>query len=104
MTDLITARSVRFIEQNAARPFFIDVAYNAAHWPYQRPDHPSFARDRARHLGPLDDSTSTRADYVAVLEPLLAAWQKDIDEEAMRGRRLEQQRLDAVGVHQRVIR
>ena len=68
MTDLITARSVRFIEQNAARPFFIDVAYNAAHWPYQRPDHPSVARDRARHLGPLDDSTSTRADYVAVLE------------------------------------
>ena len=68
MTDLITARSVRFIEQNAARPFFIDVAYNAAHWPYQRPDHPSTARGRARHLGPLDDSTSTRADYVAMLE------------------------------------
>ena len=41
MTDLITERSVRFIEQNAARPFFIDVAYNAAHWPYQPPDHPS---------------------------------------------------------------
>jgi arylsulfatase A-like enzyme len=68
MTDLITERSVRFIEQNAGRPFFVDVAYNAAHWPYQPPDHPSTARDNARHLGPLDDSTSTRADYVAMLE------------------------------------
>jgi len=68
MTDLITERSVRFIEQNARRPFFIDVAYNAAHWPYQVPDKPSKARDNARHLGPMDDSTSTRADYIAMLE------------------------------------
>jgi arylsulfatase A-like enzyme len=68
MTDLITERSVRFIEQNARRPFFIDVSYNAAHWPYQRPDEPSTARDHGRHLGPFDDSTSTRADYVAMLE------------------------------------
>ena len=68
MTDLITERSVRFIEQHAERPFFIDVAYNAAHWPYQTPDKPSRARDNARHLGPFDDSTSTRADYVAMLE------------------------------------
>jgi arylsulfatase A-like enzyme len=68
MTDLITERSVRFIEQNAPRPFFIDVAYNAAHWPYQIPDKPSKARDHGRHLGPFDDSTSTRAEYIAVLE------------------------------------
>jgi arylsulfatase A-like enzyme len=68
MTDLITERSMRFIEQNAQRPFFIDVAYNAAHWPYQTPDKPSRARDNARHLGPFDDSTSTRAEYVAMLE------------------------------------
>ena len=68
MTDLITERSIRFIEQNAQRPFFIDVAYNAAHWPYQTPDKPSRARDHARHLGPFDDSTSTRAEYVAMLE------------------------------------
>ena len=68
MTDLITERSVRFIEQNATQPFFIDVAYNAAHWPYQPPDKPSVARDNARHLGPFDDPTSTRAEYVAMLE------------------------------------
>ena len=68
MTDLITERSVRFIEQHAGRPFFLDVSYNAAHWPYQRPDAPTAARDRGRHLGPFDDSTGTRADYVAMLE------------------------------------
>jgi arylsulfatase A-like enzyme len=68
MTDLITQRSVRFIEQNRQRPFFLDVAYNAAHWPYQPPDKPSAARDNGRHLSPFDDSTSTRGDYVAMLE------------------------------------
>ena len=70
MTDLITDRTVRFIEQHATGPFFIDVAYNAVHWPYQVPDRPSVARDSGRHLTPFDDSTSTRADYVAMLERL----------------------------------
>lgn len=68
MTDLITDRSIRFIEQNRNKPFFIDVAYNAAHWPYQRPDSPSVAIDHGRHLTPFDKSTSTRAQYRAILE------------------------------------
>jgi arylsulfatase A-like enzyme len=68
MTDLITRRSVAFIERHADRPFFIDVAYSAPHWPYQPPDRPSTARENGRHLTPLDTATSTRADYVAMLE------------------------------------
>ncbi|MEZ4585363.1 MAG: sulfatase-like hydrolase/transferase [Gemmatimonadales bacterium] len=68
MTDLITERSVSFIRRNASRPFFVEVAYNAGHWPYQRPDQPSTARGNARHLMPFDDSTSTREDYVAMVE------------------------------------
>ena len=68
MTDLITERAVGFIEQNRQRPFFIDVSYNAGHWPYQPPGAPSKARDNGRHLSPFDEATSTRADYVAMLE------------------------------------
>jgi len=68
MTDLITQRSIRFIEEHAGRQFFIDVAYNAPHWPYQRPDQPSRARENGRHLTPFDTATNTRADYVAMLE------------------------------------
>jgi arylsulfatase A-like enzyme len=68
MTDLITERAVQFIEQTAGRPFFIDVAYNAPHWPYQVPDKPSVAPDNGRHVMPGDPTTSTRADYVAMVE------------------------------------
>jgi len=68
MTDLITERSVQFMTRNKNKPFFLDVAYNAAHWPYQRPDSPSVAIDHGRHLTPFDQSTSTRAQYVAILE------------------------------------
>jgi arylsulfatase A-like enzyme len=57
MTDLITRRSVEFINQNATRPFFIDVAFNAPHSPTQRPDDPG-------HVA----GTATRADYAAVME------------------------------------
>jgi arylsulfatase A-like enzyme len=67
-TDLITERALTFIEQHANRPFFIDVAYNAPHWPYQPPDRPSIARGNAAHLMPGDADTSTRADYVAMVE------------------------------------
>jgi arylsulfatase A-like enzyme len=68
MTDLITERAVKFIEQTAGRPFFIDVAYNAPHWPYQVPDKPSVAPDNGRHVMAGDLTTSTRADYVAMVE------------------------------------
>src|SRR5687767_13634122 len=54
MTDLITRRTVEFINQNATRPFFIDVAFNAPHSPTQRPDNPA----RTPTQG-----TATRADY-----------------------------------------
>ena len=68
MTDLITQRSIKFIADNAARPFFIEVAYSAAHWPYQVPDHPSRAIDNSRHVVPSDENPGTRADYVKMLE------------------------------------
>jgi len=68
MTDLITERSVRFIEENAGHPFFIDVAYNAPHWPYQPPDSAYRSPGRATHLQPHSENTSTREDYVSMVE------------------------------------
>jgi arylsulfatase A-like enzyme len=67
-TDLITAKSVEFLARNKDRPFFLDVAYNAAHWPYQDPDSPSVAVDHARHLQPDDSATNTRKQYVKIVE------------------------------------
>lgn len=68
MTDLITQRSITFINNHAARPFFLEVAYNAAHWPFQVPDHPSVAPGNGRFVQPTDEPTATRRDYVAILE------------------------------------
>ena len=68
MTDLITERSVKFINEHARSPFFLEVAYNAAHWPYQVPDQPSTARDNARHLLAHDENTDTRESYVKIME------------------------------------
>ena len=68
MTDLITARAVRFVQQNESRPFFLEVTYSAAHWPFQVPDHPSVAPGHARFQEPTDDVPSTRADYVKIVE------------------------------------
>jgi arylsulfatase A-like enzyme len=68
MTDLITEKSIQFMARNKDKPFFIDIAYNAAHWPYQRPDSPSVAIDHGRHLSPFDNPTAARSQYIAILE------------------------------------
>jgi arylsulfatase A-like enzyme len=67
-TDLIASKAVSFIEQHASRPFFIDVAFNAPHWPFQRPGQPTIARDNGRLLIPSDSAPGTRSDYVAMVE------------------------------------
>ncbi|HEX2280927.1 MAG TPA: sulfatase-like hydrolase/transferase [Thermomicrobiales bacterium] len=64
----VTRRSVKFIEDNAQRPFFLEVAYGAPHWPYQSPHRPSTARDNAVHVFASADDHPTRADYVEIVE------------------------------------
>jgi len=68
MTDLITARSIKFIDDHAAAPFFLEVTYNAAHWPFQVPDHPSVAANHGRFVQPEENDTASRQDYLAILE------------------------------------
>jgi arylsulfatase A len=78
LTDEITARAKSFIETHRTDPFFLEVAYNATHWPYQPPAlaEPHRARrDRLRDTNAPDLERriailreGTRADYVAMLE------------------------------------
>ena len=79
ITDLITRRSVEIINQNAARPFFIDIAFTAPHSPTQPPDAAAPAQAPGR---------ATRADYVAVMERV----DRGVGEilQALRARGLEQ--------------
>ena len=62
LTDLITERSVSFIEQNKNRPFFLYVAYNAVLPPYQRPDRADDIRS------PGTWTRGTRKDYAQMVE------------------------------------
>ncbi|MEE4256753.1 MAG: sulfatase-like hydrolase/transferase [Bacteroidales bacterium] len=39
LTDAITRESIRFMNENTDRPFFLMAAYNAPHTPLQAPDH-----------------------------------------------------------------
>src|SRR5689334_818651 len=72
LTDEITRRSVAFITRHAATPFFLEVAYNAVHWPFQPPDRPPSEAQRSvgRRFAQMPDDTvpATRADYVRMLE------------------------------------
>ena len=70
LTTLITERSIQFVEQSAAarQPFFLDVAYNAPHWPYNRPDQPSPAPGSGAHVLANAENPPTRADYASMLE------------------------------------
>jgi arylsulfatase A-like enzyme len=76
LTDLITERSLAFLRKNARRPFFLEVTYNAPHWPFQVPGEPDDFRT-ARTYGP---ETGTRADYVRMVEHLDLSVGKLLDE------------------------
>jgi len=78
LTDEITRRAVRFVDRHSNEAFFLEVAYNAVHWPFEPPDMPASARhdvpqptavrDQRLYQGPNASVPATRADYVRMLE------------------------------------
>lgn len=65
LTDFFTAHAKSFMEAHRNEPFFMEVSYNATHWPFQRPDlKPG---ERANNMEGMV-RRGTRADYVAILE------------------------------------
>src|SRR5262245_54100343 len=78
LTDEITRRAIRFVDKHASQPFFLEVAYNAVHWPFQTPNHrptdpnsvpnPTAKGDMRLNQGPDDVNPATRQDYVKMLE------------------------------------
>lgn len=65
LTDLITSRAEKFIITKREKPFFLEVTYNAPHWPFQPPGKPG-GRTKETY-GP---ETGTRADYIKIVEQL----------------------------------
>lgn len=77
LTDEIATRAVDFVARRANEPFFLEVAFNAVHWPFEPPDLPTNARrapksgaanDLALYDGPDDEKPATRRDYIRMLE------------------------------------
>lgn len=79
LTDEITRRAISFVDRHSNRPFFLEVAYNAVHWPFNVPDLPVSAQHDAPppaaptgypplYQGPTAGAPVTRRDYVRMLE------------------------------------
>ena len=79
LTDEITRRAVTFVDRHSNRPFFLEVAYNAVHWPFDVPDLAHSARPHVpQPAAPAGDLPlyeranasvpATRADYLRILE------------------------------------
>jgi arylsulfatase A-like enzyme len=73
LTDEITDRALSFIDRRAGQPFFLEVAFNAVHWPFQPPDQPPTEEERRagrRQLPPMPGDTLPvmRPTYVRMLE------------------------------------
>lgn len=66
LTDLLTERSVKYIQEHAQEPFFLYIPYNSVHWPFQPPGRPD-KRTRANW------TDGSRADYVKMVESIDAS-------------------------------
>ena len=68
------SRAVKFIDDHAQRPFFVEVALGAPHWPFQSPHHRSVAVRKPQGSSwtmfqePADPNPPTRKDYVEIVE------------------------------------
>jgi arylsulfatase A-like enzyme len=76
LTDEITKRAVSFVDRHAGEPFFLEVAYNAVHWPFEPPGMSDSAGRGAGagsgglslYQSPSAAVPATRRDYVRMLE------------------------------------
>jgi arylsulfatase A len=62
LTEHLERRSVDFIQRQKDKPFFLYLAFNAVHWPFQRPNRPDTVRTRETWFD------GTRADYVEMMQ------------------------------------
>ncbi len=61
LTEHLERRSVDFIKRQKDKPFFLYLAFNAVHWPFQRPNRPDTVRTRETWFD------GTRADYIEMM-------------------------------------
>lgn len=66
LTDLITEHSLAFLKKHTKERFFLEVAYNAPHWPFQAPGKPDDIRDKKTY----GLENGTRGDYIKMVEHL----------------------------------
>ncbi len=62
MTDLIAERALRFLDRQRGKTFFLDVCFNAPHWPIQGPDDADKPIDKGNW------TKGTRDTYVKMVE------------------------------------
>jgi arylsulfatase A len=70
LTDHLARRSVDFINrvgQQKEKPFFLYLAFNSVHWPFQRPNRPDMVRTRETWFD------GTRADYIEMMQNIDSA-------------------------------
>jgi arylsulfatase A-like enzyme len=95
LTDEITRRALRYIGVHESERFFLEIAYNAVHWPFEAPDQrpadpnavprPEEKDDLRLYQGPEDPVPATRADYVRMLERVDRGIGEILDELDRRG-------------------
>ncbi|WP_276483264.1 sulfatase-like hydrolase/transferase [Paraflavitalea pollutisoli] len=82
LTDLFTQKAITFIRQQRKKPFFITLAYNAPHWPWQGPQDPPYADTVNFRTG------GSAAIYAAMMKSLddgIGAIMKTLEEEQLSG-------------------
>ena len=67
LTDHLATRSVDFVKRQKDKPFFLYLAFNAVHWPFQRPNRPDMVRTKETW------QTGTRADYIEMMQSVDSA-------------------------------
>jgi len=81
VTDLLSKHASEFIRQNQQTPFFLYVAHEAPHWPYQGRNDPAdrFPDTDFAHLGSRQDRAGAYQEMVEVMDESVGAVLRTLD-------------------------
>jgi N-acetylgalactosamine-6-sulfatase len=75
-TELIADRAAKFIERQTKEPFFLYVAFNAVHWPFQPPGKPDDVRTEPTWFTGAQDYVAMMESVDAGVGKVLARWRR----------------------------
>lgn len=80
LTEVFADKTIKFLEKEHSKPFFLTITFNAPHWPWQAPGDPAYPDTMDQAAG---GTAATYAGMMKSLDDAVGAIMKTLDEKQL---------------------